>query len=171
MSLSLLHLGMACCECGGTRKIVIFISVGVLLSCLGSLWRPGFELGSGAGSDPRPTALRNAPCSIIMDNTEEYPIMVTNNSRIEFRHPGISTWRQRIRYSLGLLTSDFGNFSTDLQTAQQGPAVVLALSGLPREIAREVPPDQLANGILTDLGDGNGLVLALRGRLVSTWSQ
>ena len=146
---------MACCECDGTRKIVIFISVGVLLSSLGSLWGFGFEFDSGAGSDPRTTALRTIPCSLTMDNTGEYLIMVTSNPRLEFRQPGMPPWRYRIRHSLGLLTADCGNFSTDLQPAQQGPEIVLALLGLPREIVREVPPDQLANESATDLGNGN----------------
>ena len=46
--------------------------------------------------------------------------------------------------------------STDLAQRQHGPAIVLALTGLPREIAREVPPDQLANRVYIDLGDGQG---------------
>ena len=44
--------------------------------------------------------------------------------------------------------------STDLQQRQHGPAVVLTPSGLPREIAREVPAEQLANGAWIDLKDG-----------------
>ena len=36
--------------------------------------------------------------------------------------------------------------------------MVLALFGLPREIVREVPPDQFANGIAADLGNRNGPV-------------
>ena len=46
--------------------------------------------------------------------------------------------------------------STDLAPRQHGPAIVLQLSGLPREIAREVPPGDLADGTYLDLGDGQG---------------
>ena len=48
--------------------------------------------------------------------------------------------------------------STDLQQRQHGPAVVLALTGLPREIAREVPAEQLANGAWIDINDGHGYI-------------
>ena len=34
--------------------------------------------------------------------------------------------------------------------------MVLAVTGLPPEIAREVPPDQFANRVYIDLGDGQG---------------
>ena len=35
---------------------------------------------------------------------------------------------------------------------------MLALTGLPREIAREVPAEQLANGAWIDLNDGFGYI-------------
>eukprot|EP00959_Pyramimonas_sp_CCMP1952_P112096 2344142-Pyramimonas_sp.AAC.1 len=45
---------------------------------------------------------------------------------------------------------------TDIPARSIAPAVVLQLSGLAREISREVPPDQLQDGVYMDLRDGAG---------------
>lgn len=47
--------------------------------------------------------------------------------------------------------------NTELAARQRGPAIVHALAGQPREIAREVPPDQMASEMQIDLGDGQGI--------------
>jgi len=67
--------------------------------------------------------------------------------------------------------------ATDLPWANQGPAVALLLGGLAKELAREVPPDQLTNGVNSDFGDGSGptwhsgLDVLLRGltRTLAPW--
>ena len=48
------------------------------------------------------------------------------------------------------------SLATDVPVNQQGPAIVLRLGGLARQIAREVDPNVIANGQVIDLGDGNG---------------
>ena len=48
--------------------------------------------------------------------------------------------------------------STDLAQRQHGLAIVLQLTGLPKEIARKVPLHQLAEGAYLDFNDGMGQV-------------
>ena len=46
--------------------------------------------------------------------------------------------------------------ATDVDTARQGPPIVMSLGGLAATIAREIPADVQANGGPMDLGDGRG---------------
>ena len=48
---------------------------------------------------------------------------------------------------------------TPLQAQQMGPAVALALGGLAKQMAKEIPIDTLRDGMVMDIGDGNGMVL------------
>ena len=48
------------------------------------------------------------------------------------------------------------SLATDVPQNQQGPAIVLRLGGLARQLAREVDPNIIANGQVLDLNDGNG---------------
>ena len=48
---------------------------------------------------------------------------------------------------------------TDLPERSQGPAVLLQLGGMAREIATEMNPADIQNGALVDWEDGNGPIL------------
>ena len=46
--------------------------------------------------------------------------------------------------------------ATEAQDRQKAPLIVLSLGGLARELAREVPSDQLRDGARLDFNDGQG---------------
>lgn len=62
------------------------------------------------------------------------------------------------RYSIADWEADIRRWEqgTELAPRQRSPAIVHALTGLPREIVRELPPDQMTNGMQVDLGDVQG---------------
>eukprot|EP00959_Pyramimonas_sp_CCMP1952_P069203 1444422-Pyramimonas_sp.AAC.1 len=45
---------------------------------------------------------------------------------------------------------------TDIPQRPMAPAVVLQLGRLAREILRDIPPEELQDGVYMDLRDGNG---------------
>ena len=45
---------------------------------------------------------------------------------------------------------------SDLQDIQKGPAIELVLAGTARDLARELPLDHKAQGVIADVGDGLG---------------
>ena len=53
-----------------------------------------------------------------------------------------------------ILDTVMWSMATDLDEVRKGPAVTLQLGGLARDVAREIPPNVLANGDVVDLGDG-----------------
>ena len=65
--------------------------------------------------------------------------------------------------------------ATDLGVQQQAPAVVLRLGRVARLLSRDIPVEQLQNGAMVDMNDGNGqqpvtglaLLMILLGRAFS----